>query len=70
MKELTYKQFAEAFLSLVPDFPMDGNEVEQYLEKQGLIAFTLFSSYYDMGLFEMMDLLSNLEKGGIQHGKG
>jgi len=70
LNELTYKQFAEAFLSLVPDFPMDENEVEQYLKTQGLVAFAIFSSYYDMGLFEMMDLLSNLEKGGIQHGKG
>jgi len=70
LNDNTYKQFANSLLSLIPDFPMNANEIEMLVKNQGLDSFISIADEYDMGISELVDLLICPGKGGAQHESG
>ena len=63
VKDYICKYFADAFLTLVPDFPMDEWEIEDMVLNQGLESFLLVAEDYAEGLAEAVELLVRLGGG-------
>ena len=70
MNDYHYKQFADSLLSLVPDFPMDADEIVRHIKTKGVDSFIAVADGFDPGISEVAELLIQHGKGGAQHGKG
>ena len=70
MDDYVYKQFADALLSLLPDFPIEADEISSYIKTLGLEGFSDIADGYDNGLIETVELIIKSEKGGVVSNHG
>ena len=64
MNELKIRQLAEAFLTVVPDFPMGAEEMQARIKEHGLADFIRGAGGDAAELAEAAGLFSRLDKGG------
>ena len=70
MNDGIYKRFADALLSIEPDFPMDGIEIVRHFQTKESDSVITIIDDYDPELLEAAGLLKRLGRGGALHGKG
>ena len=62
MNNTKTKQFAEALLSIEPDYPMTVDEITEKIELQGIDSLFANANVRTSTLLEVIYLLKNLEK--------
>ena len=70
LNDSIHQQFADSLLSLIPDFPMDKNEIVQHFQSNGFSGVITIVDRFDPGISEIAELLIRLGRGGAPHGKG
>ncbi len=63
MNDYVYTQFADSFLAMIPDFPMESAEIELIVRTKGLGSFLLIADDYIGGIAETAELLIRLSGG-------
>jgi len=69
LNDYHYKQFADSLLSLVPDFPMDADEIVRHIKIKAFDSFIAVADGFDSEISEIAELLIQHGKGGTPHGK-
>jgi hypothetical protein len=67
MSKDIYRRLANSFRAVVPDFPMNDEEIQALLEEQGLAAFAN-SDVSAAELVEFSELLERMERRYVCYG--